>query len=304
MTTASVVTYDHHLLEIEPVLRSLIDSPIDVIYIIDHSEHMMDLERELKEYKSYSIAKNPELKSRIKKGFRIEYLRHENNGYGGGHNVAIRRARELGSEFHLVVNPDVWFGREVVPVLQAYMSTYKDVAQMMPQIRFPNGDPQHLAKLLPSPRDIIGRLIMPRTTSSERNDRYELKPTGLNKIVNAPYLSGCFMFLRMSALEEIGDFDEKHFFMYAEDIDLTRRLHRKWRTLYFPKVVVFHKFNRASHRSVKLFLVHVWNIAKYFNRYGWLRDTERDRINLKVAKRYFVAPDRTPEPCPRAGEAG
>ena len=292
MTTASIVTYDHHLLDIEPALRSLLDSPVDAIYIIDHSEHMLNLERELHEYDVNYIRKRPDMKSRIKQGFMLHYERHRNNGYGGGHNVAIRLARKAGSDFHLVVNPDVWFGHEVVPVLQAYMTTYKDVAQMMPQIRFPGGEPQRLAKLLPTPRNIIGRFFS-TTGSDVRNQRYELVPTGLKRIVNAPYLSGCFMFLRMKAMEEVGDFDEKHFFMYAEDIDLTRRLHRKWRTLYFPKVVVYHKFNRASHRSLKLFWIHVWNIVKYFNRYGWLHDAERERINSKVVKQYFSAPDHS-----------
>lgn len=292
MTTASIVTYDHHLLDIEPALRSLLDSPVDAIYIIDHSEHMLNLERELHEYEVNYIRKRPDMKSRIKQGFMFHYERHRNNGYGGGHNVAIRLAREAGSDFHLVVNPDVWFGHEVVPVLQAYMTTYKDVAQMMPQIRFPDGELQRLAKLLPAPRDIIGRFCL-ALGSEERNQRYELAPTGFKHIVNAPYLSGCFMFLRMKAMEEVGDFDEKHFFMYAEDIDLTRRLHRKWRTLYFPKVVVYHKFNRASHRSLKLFWIHVWNIVKYFNRYGWWRDAERDRMNRKVIKQYFAAPDHS-----------
>ncbi|MBR4708976.1 MAG: glycosyltransferase [Bacteroidaceae bacterium] len=292
MTSASIVTYDHHLLDIEPTLRSLLDSPVDAIYVIDHSEHMFELERELKEYETNYIRKRPDMKSRLRQGFMLRYERHRNNGYGGGHNVAIRMARERGSEYHLVVNPDVWFGHEVVPVLQAYMTTYKDVAQMMPQIRFPNGEPQRLAKLLPTPRNIFARALN-MGGGEERNRRYELVPTGLRRIVNAPYLSGCFMFLRMKALEEVGDFDEKHFFMYAEDIDLTRRLHRRWRTLYFPKVVVYHKFNRASHRSFKLFVTHVWNIVKYFNRYGWIRDAERDRMNERVVKQYFSAPDRS-----------
>jgi GT2 family glycosyltransferase len=292
MTSASIVTYDHHLLDIEPALRSLLDSPVDAIYIIDHSEHMFELERELKEYETNYIRKRPDMKSRLRQGFMLRYVRHRNNGYGGGHNVAIRMARERGSEYHLVVNPDVWFGHEVVPVLQAYMTTYKDVAQMMPQIRFPNGEAQRLAKLLPTPRNIFARALN-MGGGEERNQRYELVPTGLRRIVNAPYLSGCFMFRRMKAREEVGDFDEKHFCMYAEDIDLTRRLHRRWRTLYFPKVVVYHKFNRASHRSFKLFVTHVWNIVKYFNRYGWISDWERDRMNERVVKQYFAAPNRS-----------
>ena len=48
MVTASIVTYNHHLLDIEPVLRSLFASPVGMIWVIDHSDDIMpDLEEEL-----------------------------------------------------------------------------------------------------------------------------------------------------------------------------------------------------------------------------------------------------------------
>lgn len=53
----------------------------------------------------------------------------------------------------------------------------------------------------------------------KRNQTFELRFTEYNKIMDVPYLSGCFMFLRTEALKKIGLFDE-NIFMYGESRSL------------------------------------------------------------------------------------
>ena len=91
--TASVVTYNHHLLEFEPVLRSLFASPVDIIYVIDHSDSMLELKDELQEFARIVLKGEPELRRKAEAGFRLIYLPHNNNGYGGGHNVDRKSTR-------------------------------------------------------------------------------------------------------------------------------------------------------------------------------------------------------------------
>ena len=274
MVTASIVTYQHHLLDIEPVLQSLLAAPVEVIYVIDHSADIMpNLANEISEYMRVMG---------IEEG-KILHIPHENNGYGGGHNVGIRKALELGSTYHLVANPDIWFGKSVIPALIQYMDDNPDVGQIMPKILFPDGEVQRLAKLLPTPLDIFGRFCLPPKLIEKRNERYELHASDFKRIMNAPYLSGCFMFFRMEALQKVNLFDE-HLFMYAEDIDITRRIHALYKTLYFPSECVYHKFSRASHRSLKLFYIHVTNIIMYFNKWGWWNDKERTLFNQQLLK--------------------
>lgn len=284
MITASIVTYNHHLLDIEPVLRSLFASPVDKVYVIDHSADIMpDLESELNEFRNRVFTGEPLLKKKVAKGFQMLYVRHDNNGYGGGHNVALREAVALGAKYHLVVNPDIWFGPRVIPGLVEYMDRHEDVAQMMPKVLYPNGQIQRLAKMLPTPMDIFGRFCLPSFLINKRNARFELRDSQFSQVLNVPYLSGCFMFFRVSAVNEINLFDE-HFFMYAEDIDITRRLHDRYKTLYYPSLPVYHKFSRASHRSLRLFLIHIYNIILYFNKWGWLYDKKRDDYNELLAR--------------------
>ena len=283
MVTASIVTYNHHLLDIEPVLRSLFASPVGMIWVIDHSYDIMpDLEEELNEFKSRVLTGEPILRKRVaEEGLDITYIRHENNGYGGGHNVALKEAMKLGADFHLVVNPDIWFGPRVIPALFQYMAEHKDVGQMMPKVLYPNGDIQPLAKMLPTPLDMFGRLCLPPFMIRRRNRRFELRDSEFRMTLNVPVLSGCFMFLRTEAVKEVGLFDER-FFLYAEDIDFTRRMHSRYKTVFYPPVPVYHKFSRASRRSFWLLLVHIFSMMKYFSKWGWTDDTQRTAVNSRL----------------------
>ncbi len=242
---------------------------------------MLELKAELQLFAERVLKGEPELKLKVAAGFRLIYLPHENNGYGGGHNVALKEARKLGAKYHLVVNPDVWFGPEVLPKLLEYMEEHDNVGQMMPKVLFPNGQIQRLAKMLPTPFDMIGRLCLPQFIIKRRNTLFELQQSGFTKILNVPYLSGCFMFFRMSALDDVGLFDE-NFFMYAEDIDMTRRMHQKYETLYYPCASIYHTFSRGSRKSLRLLRIHIVNIIMYFNKWGWINDKERHQMNNEL----------------------
>jgi len=279
MITASIVTYNNNLLDLEGILRSILISPVQKLWIIDHSETFMGLEDELLEYKH----KDEDFIKHENRGFQLEYIKEANTGYGAGHNVALRKAMDEGSQYHLVVNPDVWFGAEVIPALWRLMEQDESIAQIMPKVLFLNGSVQRLAKLLPTPLDLFGRFFFPERLIAKRNARFELRHSGYDKTLNVPYLSGCFMFLRMSALKSEGLFDER-FFMYIEDTDLTRRLHEKYKTLFYPSVSIYHRFSRLSYHNWNLSLTHMISVIKYFNKWGWMYDSGRRRFNKKLLK--------------------
>lgn len=277
MITASIVTYNAHLLDIEAILRSITASPIRKVWIIDHSDEVFTLREELQQY----MHRDGDIRAHIQRGFQIEYLHEDNTGYGRGNNRAIRLAMAEGSLYHLVVNPDVWFSSDVIPTIWKYMEEHQDVGQIMPKVLFLDGNIQPLAKLLPAPVDMFCRMFLPECMFAARNKRYELAHSGYTQTMNVPCLSGCFMFLRTSALQKVGLFDERYF-MYAEDFDLTRRIHRHFRTLFLPQVSIYHKFNRGSHRSFRLFAAHTISMIKYFNKYGWFYDSERRQFNRQI----------------------
>ena len=213
----------------------------------------------------------------------IEYIPHENTGYGSSHNIAMHKSIELGADYHVVLNPDIRFEADVLPRLCEYMNNNSDVVYILPKVIYPNGELQYLCKLLPTPSDLFFRRFLPKTAKTEKkNDRYVLKESGYNKIMNPPCLSGCFMFLRNSALKENNIFFDDRFFMYFEDFDLIRRLHRVGKTIFYPDVSIIHDHAKESYKSKKMLIVHIKSAIKYFSKYGWFIDKERRLMNKRI----------------------
>ncbi|SNS23862.1 hypothetical protein SAMN06265795_101663 [Noviherbaspirillum humi] len=215
--------------------------------------------------------------------YHAEYIHQPRNpGFAAAHNLAIRRAIEEGSTYHLVLNPDIHFGEEVVPAMLAFMEANPDVGLVMPDIRYPDGQRQFLCKLLPTPVDLFMRRFLPRWyAASGRLARYELRHAGYDSVMEVPSLSGCFMLIRTEVLRRTGGFDERYF-MYLEDVDLCRRIGQLARTVYFPGVSVVHEYTKSSYRSLKPMLYHMHSAMQYFNKWGWLLDSDRTAVNKKT----------------------
>jgi hypothetical protein len=45
-----------------------------------------------------------------------------------------------------------------------------------------------------------------------------------------------------------------------------------------------HDYARGSYRNWRLLWHHLVSAARYFNKWGWLRDAERDRINARTLR--------------------
>jgi len=220
---------------------------------------------------------------------RIEYIfNNANLGFGKAHNIALKRSIEENIPYHLVLNPDVYFEKGVLEELYNFMEANKDVGLVMPKVLYPDGNIQYLCKLLPTPLDLFGRRFLSfgpfKKIVEKRNEIYELRFTGYDKIMEVPYLSGCFMFIRTEVLKKVGLFDER-FFMYLEDTDLSRRIHRVAITVYYPYVHIYHEYGKGSYKSLKLLYYHIKSAIKYFNKYGWFFDKEGEEINKKILKK-------------------
>lgn len=96
------------------------------------------------------------------------------------------------------------------------------------------------------------------------------------------------MLLRTEAVLKARLFDERYF-MYPEDIDLTRTIHRDYLTIFFPDVTVVHDHARESYHSWHMTWVHMVNMCRYFNKWGWLFDKERRVMNRLTLKSLTAA---------------
>lgn len=265
MINASVVIFKHRWEDTHKLFESLLASPlIRKIYVVDNS---------------------PKSSGEFDKEGLTYIFTGTNKGYGAGHNIAIRRSMEDKVPYHVVINPDIELDPQAFDKLYHFAEAHPEAGHLMPEVLYPDGALQYLCKLLPAPADLFMRRFLPEKLSRRKMYRFEMRASGYDKIMYVPYLSGCFMFLRTEALEKAGLFDER-FFMYPEDIDLTRRIGKYYETLYYPEVNVIHLHEKSSYKNIKMLFIHVWNLILYFNKWGWFYDKERKQMNDKAQKQY------------------
>lgn len=276
MLKASIVLYKNNREVLSKAINSFLNTNLDVkLFLIDNSPTNV----------LYDICSD----------FRVEYIHNPSNpGFGAAHNIAIKKAIELDADYHLVLNPDVYFDEGMLEKILRFMDGNPKIGNLMPKVLYPNGDIQYLCKLLPTPYDWIGRRFNPlKSMVKKRNELFELKFTGYNRIMDVPYLSGCFMFLRLSAIKHIGYFDE-NIFMYGEETDLCRRLiSGGYKTVFYPEATIFHHFEKGSHRSWHLTKIGMQSAIYYFNKWGWFFDKERAKINRDTLNRFCNKNDTT-----------
>lgn len=259
----SIVTYKHSLEEIISVVDCILKNRINTIYIVDNSPT-----DDLRSISKYS----PQL---------VYIFNNANVGYGIAHNIAIRESLKDGVDYHVVINPDISFNAGLLDDIAKVMNDNPCFGQLMPKVTYANGELQYLCRLIPSPWDYVCKRYLPFNCAKKRADRFMLKFTRYDSIMNVPILSGCFMFFRVSVLKEVGLFDER-FFMYPEDDDITRRIHEKYQTVYYPELNVFHGYEAAPYKSLRMHWVLIRNMIKYFNKWGWIWDQRRKETNRKV----------------------
>lgn len=214
---------------------------------------------------------------------RIEYIFNPKNpGFGTSHNLAINKYSEK-TKYFLVLNPDIYFNKGVLEDLFIFLNNNSNVGLLMPKILYPDDSIQYLAKLLPTPFIFLLKRFFPKNIFTERIlNKYELRFSGYNKIIEAPYLSGCFMFFRAIVFKQIKGFDEK-FFMHMEDLDISRRCYEAgYRNIFYPLNFVYHDHLYKSVLNFSNFKIYLKSAIYYFNKWGWFFDFKRKNINEEI----------------------
>lgn len=268
--TISVVLYQNNPVHLEQLCNSLMLCALDIeVYFFDNSPT-----DELSKYIDEA------------KGFNYQWS-NKNIGYGQGHNAILEQTLEQG-KYHLAMNADVFFKKGTLEKIMTFMDQKEDIGLLLPRVLNPDGTEQPLYKLLPRPQDLFVRRFVPgvfKKMFDKGQHSYRMSFADELSTFDAPYLSGCFMFMRKEAIRQTGVFDPR-FFLYCEDVDLSRRIRQKWRTTYYAEAQIYHYFHKGSYKELRLLFYHVLSAIKYFGKYGWFQDPERSLINTETLKAF------------------
>lgn len=185
-------------------------------------------------------------------------LKSEKNlGFGAGNNAVLPY---LDSDYHVLVNPDIEIDHDVLTQMADYLDQHEDVGALTPKVLNMDGTVQHLPKRRPKFIYLLsGRLPFLK----KKRDYFTFADREVTQPEEIDFCTGCFLFLRTELFRRVGGFDERYF-LYLEDADLTREIQKYAKTVYHPDFTVFHKWHRASGKSVKYLLIHIHSMFKYF----------------------------------------
>ena len=149
-----------------------------------------------------------------------------------------------------------------------------NVGLLGPKILYSDYSVQKSVRIIPNPIQLIFNRI---------NDVFNLNNISLpeDREINAPFLLGCFLIAKTETLLAVNGFD-KRFFLYMEDLDLCRKISSHTEVKYFPNAYIFHRYEKGSRKKIKLFYYHIISAIKYFNKWGWIFDNKRKKLNKKL----------------------
>ena len=239
--------------------------------------------KKLKSNIGYSIIvndyKNGQPIGILEKNAEVFIALKKNLGYGQAVNLGASMLRKVKvdqeiatSEWIAALNTDISWKEGSFEKLVQWLNNKSEVVLVVPQIKNTKGEIERLCKRNPTIIALISRRFIPD----------KIKPKWLNKIDNnyimgnmnldsefdVEYLSGCCMFIRRSAFDEVGGFDARYF-LYLEDADITRSLTNIGRCIHTPQIQIVHKWARGNHSSLRLTLVNIISSIKYFQKWGW-----------------------------------
>lgn len=181
----------------------------------------------------------------------------KNEGFAGGNNAALTLALKDNYDYAFLINMDALADKDCLEKLVNFLEKNKTVAAVQPRI------------MLWPQKDLINSLgnethFLGFGYCQGYNKKFNEETGNLVKPIS--YASGAGVLFRLSALKQVGLFDEE-FWMYNEDQDICLRLWLAGFSSYiYPEAVMYHKyeFNRS--------------ISKYY----WM---DRNRV-LIILKNY------------------
>ena len=189
----------------------------------------------------------------------------ENLGFGRANNLALQKAR---GEYILFLNPDTVLTEHTLADCLAFARQHEDMGALGVRMLKDNGSfAPESRRGLPTPWVSFCKVtgltaLFPR---SRTFGRYYQNTTPQDQACPIDIVSGAFMMVRRSILEEVGGFDEQ-FFMYGEDIDLSYRILQAGYQNYYCPTPILHYKGESTQKDSLRYVQHFHEAMLFFYR--------------------------------------
>ncbi len=189
----------------------------------------------------------------------------QNLGYAGGANVGVAATD---APVVAVCNADLVVEPGTAAAMLARLDAEADLAAVGPVVRNPDGTQYPSARTMPSLGDAVGHALLGVIRPTNRfTRRYRQLDVDPRRSRDVDWLSGAAVWLRRSALDSVGGWDEGYF-MFMEEVDLCWRLRRLgWRVAYDPGGAVVHVQGVSrEHHPYRMIVRHHRSAYRFANK--------------------------------------
>jgi N-acetylglucosaminyl-diphospho-decaprenol L-rhamnosyltransferase len=187
-----------------------------------------------------------------------------------GGNLGYARAANLGiaatgAPVVAVLNPDTVLASGVGAAVTARFAAEADLGAVGPQLHNPDGSVYPSARRIPTLPDAVGHgLLFFVWRDNPFTGRYRETGADPARPRDVDWVSGAAVWLRRTALDDVGGWDERYF-MYVEDVDLCWRLRRAgWRVAYEPAGSVEHLLGvSTANRPYRMIAEHHRSLLRF-----------------------------------------
>lgn len=255
MLTISIVAYRNYkdiMQAISSIEKYTSESIDKYIYIIDNSCYdNMDSKR--KEFVDF-----------LSQWKDVKYIDTKDNlGFGKGHNYILNM---VDSQYHAIVNPDILLIEDSFQKILDYQMREK-VGMIIPKLVTEDGEMLKAYRREVTIWDMFIRFCCPGMFK-KRKAFHTMDDADYTKPFDVPFAQGSFLVVETALLKKLNGFDDR-FFMYLEDADLCKRVNGVSQVRYYPDTTVIHKWEKGSHKNMKLLKYHVQSMFSYFRKWGF-----------------------------------
>lgn len=205
-----------------------------------------------------------------------------NRGFTGGNNLGIAAAT---GRYVMVLNPDTEIVGDAIDRMINYLDEQPEVGAVGPQLLNPDRSIQSSRRRFPTlATGFFESTWLQGVAPHTVLNRFYMDDVSPDAVQEVDWLTGACTVFRKSALDQVGVYDDKNFFMYSEETDLCRRVKMAgWKIMYLPQAQVVHYIGRSSDQVVAArHLYFQTSKVHYFRKHHGRLEAEVLRIFLLV----------------------
>jgi O-antigen biosynthesis protein len=172
-----------------------------------------------------------------------------NVGFAQANNQALAQCQ---GRYICLLNPDTIVEEKTFTVLQSFLEQHPEAGAVSCKVLNPDGSLQLACRRsFPTPWVAFSKIagLAALFPKSRLFGRYNLTYLDPERIAEVEAISGSFMLIRRTVLEQVGFLDDT-FFMYGEDLDYCYRIRANgWKIFYVPETRIIHFKGESSKKS-------------------------------------------------------